>query len=214
MNKLLFLCGQINDGQSVLRAFLNLRLAQESLSGNTIDVGGGKNAKYLSFMKKEERVNFKTFDLKAGQFVNFETDTLPASDGEYDTVLFLNVMEHIFNHTHIAREVVRITKNTGQLIGFVPFLMWYHPDHSDYFRYTHEALEKIFKGAGATNITVESISRGPFAAACHMILLSFPRLLRVPIFLLFYGLDSIFLMLRASHAERYALGYYFFITKQ
>ena len=213
MKRLLFLCRQIWGGNSVLRAFLNYRLSQENLSGKTIDIGGGKDGEYISFMRRNSDVIFHTFDLKAGAVIDFENDRLPVGNAEYDTVLFLNVMEHIFNYQHIANEVVRITKKDGQLIGFVPFLMWYHQDPHDFFRYTDEALEKIFKVAGAGNVIVESVSSGPFIAACHMVLLSVPRLLRVPLFLLSLALDGLYVWARSSSVSRYALGYYFTIKQ-
>lgn len=206
-----YLCGEIWRGKSVLRSFYNLRLQKDTLKGNVIDIGGGKSADYLSFMHRDEDVVFETFDLKSGMMIDFEKDQLPAIDGAYDTVLFLNVMEHIYNYRHITREVLRITKPGGRVIGIVPFLMWYHPDHSDYFRYTHEALEKIFAECGAVKFTIERLARGPFTAAAQMFMQSLPKITRVPTFALFYGLDSIFLWLRPGNGDRYVLGYYFVI---
>jgi SAM-dependent methyltransferase len=208
-----FICGELWRGKSVLRAYLNQRLKTETLRGKTIDIGGGKNADYISFMKETDNCELVTFDNKSGATVDFETDRLPAEDGAYDTVLFLNVMEHIYNHQHISREVLRIVKPGGQLVGFVPFLMWYHADHRDFFRYTHEALEKILERAGATNYKIEMIGAGPFIAASHMVLQSFPRVLRVPLFLFHWTLDSIYQRLKGSGARPYALGYLFTVTK-
>ncbi len=200
-------------GHSVTRAFLNQRLAKESLSGKTIDIGGGHDADYIQFMPRNENVTFETFDVKAGAQIDFETESLPSLNDSYDTVIFLNVMEHIFNHQHIANEVVRIVKSGGQVIGFVPFLMWYHPDHRDFFRYTHEALEIIFKKAGGKNITVEPIFFGPGTAAAHMLLQSFPRIVRVPIFSIFYLFDVVYRALRMNRANVFALGYFFKVSK-
>jgi len=204
---------EIISGKSVTRAYLNVRLTRECLSGRTIDIGGGHGSDYIKFMQQQREVIFETFDVKAGALIDFEKDALGAADGSYDTVLFLNVMEHIFNHQHIANEVVRIVKPGGQVIGFVPFLMWYHPDHRDFFRYTHEALQIIFERAGATNIKIEPIARGPFTAAAHMILQSFPRVLRPVVFLPFYCLDVIFSHLRPNRTSPFALGYFFIMTK-
>jgi len=207
-----FILNELWQGKSVLRAYLNNRLAEEILKGAVIDIGGGKNADYLAFMKRDEPVVFKTFDVKAGDTaVNFETDRLPADDGTFDTVLFLNVMEHIFNYQHIANEVVRITKPEGRLIGFVPFLMWYHADHRDFFRYTHEALETILATAGAKSMQIEMIGGGPFIAAAHMVLQSFPRFLRPVLFLKFYIADWLYKKLKGSGARPYALGYIFIV---
>ncbi len=213
MSNFTFLVKEIWKGESVTRAFLNLRLSRETLVGKVMDIGGGKNANYISFMKRAKDIDFVSFDVKTGIQVDFEKDPLPLLTDSCDTVLFLNVMEHIFNYQHIANEVVRITKPGGQLIGFVPFLMWYHADHRDFFRYTHEALEIIFTKAGAKDIRIESVSFGPFIAAAQMVTASFPRVLRVPIFSFAYLLDSIFFTFRPTHGKRYALGYYFVLTK-
>jgi SAM-dependent methyltransferase len=207
------LCQDIFAGKSVTRAFLDLRLSRETLMGKVIDVGGGHDAAYIRFMKRSADVQFETFDIKAGATVDFEVDALPALDGQYDTVLFLNVMEHIFNHQHIATEVVRIVKPGGQVIGFVPFLMWYHPDHKDFFRYTHEALQIIFERAGAKEIRIEPVAFGPGMAAAHMILQSFPRLLRVPLFLPLYLFDVVYRRLRRERCDVFALGYFFVLSK-
>ncbi len=211
MSDFTFLCKEIFKGKSVIRAYYNAQLKKDTLVGSVIDVGGGKNADYLSFMPRAEGVRLETFDLKAGAVIDFESDTLPATTGAYDTVLFLNVMEHIYNHKHILSEVYRITKPGGQLIGVVPFLMWYHPDYKDYFRYTHEALERIFSECGITEYTIVPLARGPFTAAAQMLMQSLPMVTRLPIFLCFHGLDSIFLLLRPKNGARYILGYYFII---
>ena len=213
MNDLKFLLGQIWQGKSTTRAFLNLELSKETLRGKIIDIGGGKNLDYVSFMTSEDNCELRNFDIKAGETVDFEKDTLPLESNFYDTVLFLNVMEHIFNYQHIANEVVRVTKQGGQLIGFVPFLMWYHPDHSDYFRYTNEALQKIFEGTSASKVTIIPVHRGAFTAAGQMTLAWFPKALRIPIFVLLYGLDYFFVEYRSIYAHRYALGYLFKVEK-
>ena len=207
------ICSDLVKKKSVLRIYANKRLSSEVLLGKTIDIGGGRDADYIKFMPRGSGVSFETFDVKAGAQINFETDALPAADGAYDTVLFLNVMEHIFNHQHIANEVVRITKPGGQVIGFVPFLMWYHPDHRDFFRYTHEALRIIFERAGASDITIEAVAPGPFSAAAHMIVQSFPRILRPLVFLPFYLFDALFNLFRPGRSEVFALGYFFVLKK-
>ncbi len=212
--RFLFICKEIWKGKSIIRSYLNYRLRNEVLRGRTIDIGGGKSSDYISFMKREDNVRFETFDIKVGnKAVDFEKDMLPALDGAYDTVLFLNVLEHIFNYQHIANEVVRITKREGQLIGFVPFLMWYHPDHHDYFRYTHEALSIIFSKASDRSVIVEPIAHGPFIASTQMVSQLLPRPIAVLLFVMNYFLDTIYLRLRPKNTNRYLLGYVFSVRK-
>ncbi len=213
MSKYFFLLKEIWKGKSVLRAYFNYSLLSVELKGRTIDIGGGHGEEYVSFVKRSDDVKFETFDLKSGQVTDFEKDSLPAQDGSYDTVLFLNVMEHIFNYQHIANEVMRITKSGGQLIGYVPFLMWYHPDHKDYFRYTHEALEIIYKKANAKDVEIIPDYCGPFIAASHMMIRSTPRIVRPIIFTINYFLDEIFFFLKKTRKTRFVLGYLFVCKK-
>lgn len=206
-------CRALWQGKSVTRAFLNERLCRETLAGKVIDVGGGANAAYIDFMPRAADVVFTTFDVKSGVVVDFETDALPALDDTYDTVLCLNVMEHIYNYQHLANEVVRITKPNATVIGFVPFLMWYHPDHRDFFRYTHEALEKIFVATGARKIHIEPVAFGPATAAAHLLLLSFPRFVRPVLFVPCFVFDLCFRRLRPQRCTAFALGYFLIIKK-
>jgi len=209
MKKLLFICKELIKGKSVTRSFLNYRLSHEVLKGDVIDIGGGTSADYISFMNREKKTDLQTFDLRHGDSIDFETDRLPALDHSYDTVLFLNVLEHVFNYQHIAAEVVRITKKDGRVIGFVPFLMWYHPDHKDFFRYTHEALRIIFTKGGADQINIEAIEMGPFVAATHMYLMIFPKILRPFIFTLSFLFDAMINRIVHRKHPKYVLGYFF-----
>lgn len=213
MIKFKFIFGEIRKGKSLIRSYLNYHLLPVEIKGKTIDIGGGSGEGYISFMKRGENVEFQTFDLKVGNSVDFEKDPLPAEDGTYDTVLFLNVMEHIFNHQHIANEVMRITKFDGTVVGYVPFLMWYHPDHRDFFRYTHEAIEIIFKRAGAQSVEIQPNYCGPFIAAAQMMILSFPKILRPLVFTLMFLLDELFFIIKKSRESRYVLGYVFICGK-
>jgi len=214
MNKFSFILKKIAANKSLLRAYLDFSLHGVTLKGKTIDVGGGHGDEYLSFVARAENTVFETFDLKVGKQVDFEKDPLPAPDCSYDTVVFINVMEHIYNYQHIANEVVRITKTGGQLIGYVPFLMWYHPDHCDYFRYTNEAILRIFQQAGGKSIKITPNYCGPFIAAAQMMILSFPRWFRPVIFCIFYALDKVYFLFKKNEgSSRYVLGYLFVVSK-
>ncbi len=213
MKNIIFLIKEVWNGKSITRSFLNMRLKDEVLVGKVMDIGGGKSSDYLSFMKRSKDVDFISFDIKAGIVIDFENDSLPLQTDSCDTVIFLNVMEHVFNYQHIANEVVRIVKPGGQLIGFVPFLMWYHADHRDFFRYTHEALDLIFNRAEATHVIIEPVSHGPFTASLQMLSQLLPRFLNIPLLVLFYAIDALYLKLKPSQIGRYALGYYFKLAK-
>jgi len=209
MSEFLFLLKQVAKGKSITRSILEFRLSKDFLKGNILDLGAGKRDLYSNFIPREKDSVFNLFDVKQGDTIDFESDALPYTDGTYDTVLLLNVLEHLFNHTHILKEIYRIKKKDGVMIGFVPFLMWYHPDHHDFFRYTNEALEKILQNAGYTEVRVEVLHKGPYIAAFQMVYPTLPKYLRIFVFPIPYLADLLFTMLRKDAAKRYALGYYF-----
>lgn len=212
MKDFFFLVTEIAKGKSAIRATLNYRLKEEFLKGKILDLGSGGSDRYSSYIPREEDSVYELFDMKKGIAVDFEKDVLPYVNDVYDTVVLLNVLEHLFNYANILKEIVRIKKSQGLCIGYVPFLMWYHPDHHDYFRYTHESLQRILEEAGFKEVTIEKIYRGPYTAAFQMIHPTVPVFIRPFIFGVTYFLDFLFRKLRAKGAERYVLGYYFRAT--
>jgi len=145
--------------------------------------------------------------------IDLEKDKLPANDNSVDCILIFNVLEHIYNYDFLMSEAKRVLKKEGVLLGFVPFLVNYHPDPHDYFRYTNEALEKIFFRAGFEKIEIKRIGRGPFAVNYNNINPSLPTFLNLFIFPFYYFLDYIFIKIRPKIIKRYPLGYVFYLTK-
>lgn len=212
-----FILKEIIKGKSLARALFNAELSAIKIDGRVLDVGGGKHQDYLDFLEKSEDVSVETVDIvlrgQNGRFVDFEKDSLPFEEATFDHVLVFNVLEHIYNFQFITSEMQRVLKNGGQLVGFVPFLINYHPDPHDYFRYTKEAIQKIFESSGFQMIKVKEVGRGPFAVNYNNILLSLPRILRILIFPFFFVADWIFMKLRPNITTRFPLGYIFIFKK-
>ena len=145
--------------------------------------------------------------------IDFEKDSLPYENASVDTVVCANVLEHIYNHKFLVVQIYRMLKPQGILIGFVPFLFQYHPDPHDYFRYTEEALQRIFTDAGFHDIVIEHVGGGPFAVNFHNTSLSVPRIVAAALFPFYWSLDQLFLKLRPQARERYPIGYIFSMRK-
>ncbi len=213
-----YLFKSIWNGKTLLRTLMNRRCSSVDLSGKIVlDLGSGsKKGSYHDFFQRKAK-EVMTVDIKEGDknhvSVNFETDDLPFEDGKFDTCLSFNLFEHIFNYQRLVSETYRVIKSGGELIGFVPFLVNYHPDPHDYFRYTEESLGIIFKNAGFKEISIEKIGKGPFYVNYNNIVLSIPRILRVVILPLPLILDYCFLKLRPAAKKRYPLGYFFTAKK-
>jgi SAM-dependent methyltransferase len=70
-------------------------------------------------------------------------DRLPFDDGEFDTVLLSDVLEHIATPETLWNEMSRILRPRGKLILNVPFYYKIHEMPHDYYRYTEFALRRF-----------------------------------------------------------------------
>jgi SAM-dependent methyltransferase len=200
--------------KSLVRIYQNQALMRSPLAGRVLDVGHGGDTSYLDFLPPHTGRTIETIDPKLGSQIDFEHDALPYPDASFDGVLLLNVLEHVFAYDHLLRETARLLKSGAPLIGFTPFLVRYHPDPRDFFRYTDEALVRMLQASGYQDISVVPIGEGPFLAAVNVFVLSLPRLLR-PIFALkAWALDAVFLRMRPKARSIYPMGYYFVVYKK
>lgn len=73
---------------------------------------------------------------------------LSIKNDSVDCVLLFNVLEHIYAHHRLVKEIYRILKSNGKFYCAVPFMMNIHADPYDYYRYTKNALENILVESG------------------------------------------------------------------
>ncbi len=93
---------------------------------------------------------------------------LPFADASFDTVLSIEVLEHVPDPDRMLAEVRRVLRPGGALLVTVPFAVAQHALPYDFWRYTPQGLRAMLEHAG---FTVESCSpRGNLAAAtgCHV----------------------------------------------
>jgi len=202
--------------KSLVRSLMNINLSQYELSGKVLDVGGARASEYSNIFRGHGNYELTNTDLKSSEEkmrLNFETDKLPFLDDNFDSVIILNLLEHLFNYDLLVGEIYRVLKNGGNVIGFVPFLINVHPDPHDYFRYTEESLRKIFIGVGFADIVIKEVGRGPFAVNFNNIVLSIPLWTRLILFPVYYFLDFIFMIFRPTITKRFPLGYIFLLKK-
>ncbi len=207
-------------GKDIYRILMNAECSEHSLSGVTLDVGSGENmASYHRFLKRKPDVEVMSLDLhfvsdgNEKQFIDLEKDALPKNDSSVDTVLLFNFLEHIYNYSHVFNEIKRVLKPNGTLIGAVPFLVAYHPDPHDYWRYTKETLEKIFTSAGFMHASIKSFGCGPATAAFSQFEVVCPRILKMFLFPIVFLLDSIIVRLRPQFGkEKFSLGLFFEVS--
>ncbi|TSC61341.1 MAG: type 11 methyltransferase [Parcubacteria group bacterium Gr01-1014_107] len=193
---------------------MNWELRNHSVKGRVLDIGGGEEPSYFNFLNAEKahiiNIDFKN---RGGLRVDLEKDVLPFENGQADYVLMFNILEHIYNYHFLVTECHRVLKKGGEALGFVPFLINYHPDPHDYFRYTKEALFKIFSSNHFEVKEIREVGLGPLAVNYNNLAPSLPKVLRILIFPFYYFLDKLFLRFRPKASERYPLGYLFVLRK-
>ena len=74
--------------------------------------------------------------------------SLPFEDSTFHLVLSQETMEHVLDPFQAVREMGRVLKTDGVLYLQVPFVLGYHPDPEDYWRFTHSGLRRLIEQAG------------------------------------------------------------------
>lgn len=85
-------------------------------------------------------------------------EKIPLEDAFADTIVSLNVLEHLYNPQGFLKESYRILKDDGAIILHVPFQWWVHEVPHDYFRYTPYGLRYLLTQAGYTDIKVQPVA--------------------------------------------------------
>ena len=207
-------------GKDLYRILMNRACARHDMKGVTFDIGAGAAvASYRRFLRTAPGATIQSFDLaipgaSGGQGVNLEIDTIPASDGGVDTVLLFNILEHLGDCRHILSEIHRILAPGGQVLGAVPFLIGYHPDPHDYWRFTRESLARIFTAANLSIVEIRTLATGPFGAAWAQIEWLCPRILKCIFLPIVLCLDWIVRRVRPRLSpDRFALGFFFILKR-
>lgn len=129
-----------------------VQMSQKYIKGNTLDLGAG-SAKYKNIIMQSAE-KYTAFDMVEGPNIDVVGDVheLPFTDNEFDTIICTQVMEHVLNPWIMVEEIARVLKPNGKCILSTPFMMPFHADPWDYYRYTLEGGCHLFERSGMTII--------------------------------------------------------------
>lgn len=129
-----------------------LRRRLPTLGGLVLDVGGGRRTLHDdAWPEGTRRLRLDVVPLHEPDVVA-DVVRLPFVDATFDSVLLSQVLEHLPEPHAAVREIHRVLKPGGVLIGTVPFVFPIHADPWDFHRYTAAALERILVPFGAVEI--------------------------------------------------------------
>ena len=124
----------------------------EHATGRLLDLGCGSVP--LFGVYREHVTEVVTLDWNESPHARHHVDVLhdlnqplPFSDGEFDTVVLSDVLEHVCEPGQLCAEIARVLSPGGQLIGSAPFLYWIHEAPHDFFRYTEFGLRHLLESS-------------------------------------------------------------------
>lgn len=128
--------------QKISRRISDAVIAPYASSARTLEIGAYGNPSYARFFPNRTGI-----DIKSGPGVDVVASVyaLPFSDGEFDTVLCISVLEHLEEPGRAIAEIKRVLKSGGHAIVSVPFLFPIHDAPGDYWRFTKFGLQYLFR---------------------------------------------------------------------
>ncbi len=162
LNKLAIECFK---GKSLWRTLCNIKISEFKVYGKLLDAGSKSlSSSYyryldLSGVKSTTFVDYYYSDNSNILKIDLE-EKLPIDDCSFDSILLMNVLEHVFNHKSLLNELYRITQIKGILIGTVPFMFRYHADPNDFYRFTHTCLKRNLIDSGFKSVKIYTIGNG------------------------------------------------------
>lgn len=203
--------------KGIYRVLMNYILSGIEITGNGIDLGSGSaSGSYRRFLREVLPVNITYVDyFSDGQHVlrlDLESP-LKLESNLYDFILCFNTLEHIYNYGNVVSESYRILRPGGMFRGSSPFAYKYHEDPHDYFRYSHEAIERMFGEAGFERGIITGMSVGPFTLSLSQFDGLIPRFIRLPLALISMLLDLIFKWVSKTGTSDYVMGYVYIFRK-
>jgi SAM-dependent methyltransferase len=204
--------------KSFLRREEYKALSKLHIDGDILDVGGSKKSGYHELISGNHKITTGNIDSSYSADILFDAQKKwPFDSSIFSCVLFINVLEHLFDYNLAVAEAYRVIKNGGKVVGVVPFMLNVHGTPNDYFRYTKSSLEKILSGAGFKSIEIKELGSGAFSVICN-ILIGFLRWIWLASLIIFIcrSLDRLVSILKPNNkmtAKYMPQGYYFEAVK-
>ncbi len=141
-------------------------LIRRCASGDLLDLGCG-HAPYFEMYKGLVN-NVVCVDWENSSHKNVLLDytmdlncPLSFRDESFDTILLIDVLEHIYKPAQLLCEIGRILRRGGHCIIGVPFFYYLHERPFDFHRYTEFALRRMCESSGLEVIDLTAYGGAP-----------------------------------------------------
>lgn len=125
-----------------------LLLAQKGVSVLGVDIDKKVVDDALAALKKENKQAQRLVNFIEADFLEYE-----APHDRFDSVIFSEFLEHLYDPEEFIARAHKLTKNNGRLIITVPFGINDHPDHRQNF-YLNELFGMVSKYYKVTSVQI------------------------------------------------------------
>ena len=207
----------IFSNKSILRIFQLEIFKKFKINGDIIEFGASDEIEknFCNSKLKNCKISYSNINSSNKDFVNIDLQKKILIELKYDYIIVFNVLEHLLDPNLALRNLSKICKKNGKIIGSTPFLFRVHGAPKDYSRFTKDHLIELLKSSNFKDIEIIELGTGPFLA-CISLLRSYLKYLPV-----FYQLLVLFalvfdklikLFIKTDPKKIYPIGYVFFAT--
>ena len=207
----------IFSNKSILRIFQLEIFKKFKINGDIIEFGASDEIEknFCNSKLKNCKISYSNVNSSNKEFVNIDLQKKILIELKYDYIIVFNVLEHLLDPNLALRNLSKICKKNGKIIGSTPFLFRVHGAPKDYSRFTKDHLIELLKSSNFKDIEIIELGTGPFLA-CISLLRSYLKYLPI-----FYQLLVLFalifdklikLFIKTDPKKIYPIGYVFFAT--
>ncbi len=127
--------------------YKNISLLGKQIGGKVLDIGCGSKPYQKLFTNTKEYVgmefNSPENRKRSSADIFYDSKHFPFENETFNSVIFTQVLEHIFNPDEFLSEVNRVLKKDGCILLTAPFIWDEHEQPHDYARYSSFGLKHI-----------------------------------------------------------------------
>ena len=207
----------IFSNKSILRIFQLEIFKKFKINGDIIEFGASDEIEknFCNSKLKNCKISYSNINSSNKEFVNIDLQKKISIELRYDYIIIFNVLEHLLDPNLALRNLSKICKKNGKIIGSTPFLFRVHGAPKDYSRFTKDHLIELLKSCNFKDIEIIELGTGPFLA-CISLLRSYLKYLPIlyqllVLFALVFD-KLIKLFIKTDPKKIYPIGYVFFAT--
>jgi SAM-dependent methyltransferase len=133
--------------------YINVKKYSKFVSGKTLDVGSGSKP-YIGLFS--EVTSYIGMDIEQSghkhqrEYIDvfYDGETFPFEENTFDSLVFFEVLEHVFNPDTFFKQISKVVKPGGNCLVTIPFIWGEHEQPYDFARYSSFGLKHMFDKHG------------------------------------------------------------------